>query len=192
MSTARIHDSKALLDTKAALVKFVEQVTGALAGMDADVGRVTMWLHHERLAHWKHEIRKREDAVMAAKTEIQRKIIAAAPEPVSLILERKAVARAQERVDEARRRLENTKRWSPKWEREAMIYKGGTQSLGEAINRDIPLAMNRLEKMLLALEAYQRMEAPSGIDGAEPIVASDEQAPAGEPAAPEQPGSQSA
>ncbi|MCX5690189.1 MAG: hypothetical protein NTV94_10480, partial [Planctomycetota bacterium] len=70
MSTkARIHDSKALLDTKAALVQFVEQVTAAVAGMDADVARLSMWLHQDRPMHWKHEIRRREDLVLNAKTD---------------------------------------------------------------------------------------------------------------------------
>lgn len=181
MSTrARIHDSKALLDTKVALVQFVEQVTAAVAGMDADVARLSMWLHQDRPMHWKHEIRRREDLVLNAKTDIQRKIISQAPEPVSLVLERKAVARAQERVEQARQRFESVKRWSPKWEREAQLYKGGVSQLHEAINRDIPAALNRLEKMLIALENYERMEAPAGAAGSDIVdaateIASDDQ-----------------
>jgi hypothetical protein len=159
---ARIHDSKALLDAKAALVAFVEAVTTAIAGVDADVSRLSLWLNQDRPMHWKHEIRRREDQVLAAKTDIQRKIISQAPEPVSLVLERKAVARCQERVDEARRRLEQVKRWSPKWEKDSHLYKSGVAALSEALHRDIPMAIQRLEKMLLALEAYERLEAPSG------------------------------
>ena len=83
---ARIHDSKALLDAKAALVAFVEAVTTAIAGVDADVSRLSLWLNQDRPMHWKHEIRRWEDQVLAAKTDVQRKIISQAPEPVSLVL----------------------------------------------------------------------------------------------------------
>jgi hypothetical protein len=110
--------------------------------------------------HWKYEIRKREDQVLAAKTDMQRKIIAQAPEPVSLVLERKAVARAQERVDSARRRQEATRRWAPAWEREAQLYKSGLADLSAALHGELPKAMQRLERMMIALEQYERLDAP--------------------------------
>jgi hypothetical protein len=159
-SKARIHDSKALLETKAALAAFIEAATAALASMDADVSRVSLWLNQDRPMHWKHEIRKREDQVLAAKTDMQRKIIAQAPEPVSLVLERKAVARAQERVESARRRQEATRRWAPAWEREAQLYKSGLADLSAALHGELPKAMQRLERMMLALEQYERLDAP--------------------------------
>lgn len=155
-----MYDSRALLDAKAALVKFAEQVTAAISSMDAEVARLGMWLDQERPAHWKHELRRREDKVLAAKIDIQRKIIAQAPEPVSLLLERKVVHRAQARADEARKRFERVKQWSPRWEREAMMFKTSIAALSDATHRDIPLAMARLEKMLLALEAYERIAPP--------------------------------
>jgi hypothetical protein len=172
MSTqVRIYDSKALLETKAALVKFAEQVTGALASVDADISRLSQWLKQERPSYWKHEIRKREDKVLAAKTDIQRKIISQAPEVPSLILERRVLQRAQASTEEARKRLEKVKQWSPRWERDALLYKTTTSALSEALYRDIPLALSRLEQMMIALEAYVRMAPPTGGDGVSSDVA---------------------
>lgn len=166
MSTqARIYNSKALLDAKAALVKFAEQVTGALASVDSDISRLSQWLHQERPAYWKHEIRRREDKVLAAKTEIQRKIISQAPEPPSLVLERKVLQRAVASTEQARQRLEKVKQWAPRWERDALLYKTSTSGLSEALYRDIPAALARLEQMLLSLEAYARLAPPTGVDG---------------------------
>jgi|GEM_PF-1532508 len=169
----RIYDRRALLDAKAALVKFAEQVGAALASMDSDVARLGQWLHQDRPSHWKREIRQREDGVLAAKTDIQRKIIAQAPEPVSLILERKVVQRAQAYTEEAKRRYQKVKQWGPRWERDSLLYKTTVSGLTDAINRDIPLALNRLEKMLLALEAYERIAPPDGGDGTDTGVTSD-------------------
>ena len=159
--SARIYDSRALLDMKAALVEFAESISAALGMMDADISRMSMWLSQERPAHWKAEIRKRDNKLVAAKTEISRKIIAAAPEPPSLVLERRTVLKCQNRLEEARRRYEKVRMWAPRWERDALLYKGSTQAISIALSRDIPLAMARLERMLLAIEAYARM-SPQG------------------------------
>jgi hypothetical protein len=159
-SKARIHDSKALLETKAAVASFIETVNAALSSMDADVSRVSLWLNQDRPSHWKHEIRRREDQVMAIKTDMHRKIIAQAPEPVSLVLERKALAKAQERVEEARRRQEASRRWGVSWEREAQLYKSGLVDLLAALHGILPKGIHRLERMLLTLEQYERLEAP--------------------------------
>jgi len=129
-----------------------------------------MWLHQERPSYWKHEIRRRGEDVNKAKTEISRKIIAAAPEPASLVLERRALHRCQSRLEEAQKRLEKVKSWGPRWEREAMMYKGSTHGLSEQLHREIPLALARLEKMFQALEAYAKIAPPGASDVATDVA----------------------
>ncbi|MBS0196587.1 MAG: hypothetical protein JSR77_07500 [Planctomycetes bacterium] len=163
--SARIHDFRALSDAKAALIKFVDEATAALASMDADVQRMSQWLSSDRPSHWKAEIRRREDAVNAAKAEIAKKQLSRAPEPASVVQERKALERAKLRLEDAQRRAENVRKWAPRWEREAMMYKGACQALSEALHRDIPLACARLDAMRNTLEAYARMAPPSESGG---------------------------
>lgn len=162
---ARIHNFRALTDAKAALMKFADEATAALASMDADVHRVSGWLSLDRPAHWKAEIRRREDEVNKARGEIERKRLVRAPEPASVVDERKAWERAKARLAQAQQRAEAVRRWRPRWERDAMIYKGSCQALSEVINRDIPLACARLDKMLASLEAYSRMAPPTAEGG---------------------------
>ncbi|MBL9001363.1 MAG: hypothetical protein JNK25_09535 [Phycisphaerae bacterium] len=159
--SARIHSFRALTDAKAALIKFADEASAALASMDADVQRVSGWLASDRPAFWKAEVRRREDAVNKARGEIERKRLVRAPEPASVVEERKAWERAKERLAQAQHRAEAVRRWAPRWEREAMMYKGSCQALSEAIHRDIPLALARLDKMLAALEAYSRLAPPT-------------------------------
>lgn len=158
--SARVHNTRALMEAKAALVKFAEEAGAALAAMDTDVNRVSIWLGSDRPYHWKKEIRRREDLVAKARAEISRKQIVRAPEPASVVEERRALQRAQQYLEEAQRRAEATRRWAARWERDAMMYKGTVSGLSEVLSRDIPLACARLDRMADALEAYQRLAPP--------------------------------
>ena len=170
--SARILATEALTEARAALAEFAETVDRALAGVDADIHRTTQWLQNERPAHWKREVRRREDAVFNAKGAIARKEIIAAPEPASVVDERKALDRAKRRLDEALRRQQATQRWGAVWERDAMVYKGAAHQLRNMVSGQIPVALARLSRMIESVEAYLSVAPPSGDpdapDSAEP------------------------
>lgn len=161
---AKITDIEALRDLKAALAVFAEEVRTTLSGVDAEVGRVGQWLTHERPAHWKHEIRRREDKVQAAKAAIAAKQLARAPEPVSVAQERKDLQRAQSTLDEGQHRAAAVKRWASVWDREAQLYKSSCSGLTETLERDVPMGISRLERMMQALEAYLRVSGEETAD----------------------------
>jgi hypothetical protein len=157
---ARIQNSEALLETKAAIIKFIDAVNASLASIDSEVMRMTMWLNQDRVPHWRSEIRRREDKVNQCKAAIAAKQLARMPEPADTTMERRAQRRAEERVESARQRLEATKRWAPVWEREASKYKMGCAKLSDATHRELPIAIGRLENMLRVLEEYERLQGP--------------------------------
>jgi|KBSSwiStaDraftv2_1062776.scaffolds.fasta_scaffold509629_3 hypothetical protein len=173
MSGARLYNTEALKEVKAALADFTESVGQTLASVDADINRISQWLTQDRPAYWKREVRKCEDAVAHAQTDIMRKRIIAAPEPASVVEEQKVLNRARQRLAEAQRKLDNVRRWAPVWEREALLYKTACRGLTEASHRDIPAAAARLDAMMTSLEAYLRLAAPQG-DSDRPVTADDE------------------
>jgi hypothetical protein len=160
--SARIHDFEALKEARAALADFAEQVSTALASVDADIERVAHWLKVDRPTYWKLEARRREEEIERAKGEIMRKRIIAAPDPASVSLEERRLARAKARVEEARRKLDKVRRWMPVWEREAMLYKTSTRSLTEALHADIPRALAILSRMMETLDHYAALAPPAG------------------------------
>src|SRR5829696_5010141 len=119
MAKARVHNIPVLKEVKTAIVEFADSIVGVIATMDSDIGRMSQWLSQDRPAHWKGEVRRREDAVMKAKMEIERKRLIAAPAPASLALEQRVLQRAQARLGEAQKRLAATKKWAPLWDRQA-------------------------------------------------------------------------
>jgi hypothetical protein len=169
--SARIQSVDVLREVKAALQDFTKEATLAITSVDSDVSRTGMWLTIDRPAYWKHEVRRREEAVEAAKAEIRRKEFAAYPNPADTVLERKALKRAKDRLDTALAKQDRVRKWAPAWERESMSFKGGCGPLNEILHRDIPQAIARLDKMMASLEEYFRMAAPgsesSGWEGSE-------------------------
>lgn len=154
---ARVLDIQALQDVKAALAEFAAAVDYALSSVSSETQRMSQWLSQERPAYWRAQVRRRNDEVEAAKAAIRRKQIIAAPEPASIVDERKALTRAQHRLDAARRKLEATRRWDVIWDREVNACRGAWQALAGAVQRDIPRAGARLDRMIEHLEAYTRL-----------------------------------
>lgn len=160
--SAKVQTLGALRAVRAALLRFAEDAGASVTAVDAEVQRLSQWLRQDRPAHWKREVRAREEGVQVAKAEIQRKILIAAPEPASLALERRAVARAEARLASALERQAHTKRWSTLWDRESLVARGALMGVSEFLHADVPKAVARLDAMLEALEGYIRLEAPRG------------------------------
>jgi hypothetical protein len=170
MAKARVHHLPVLKEVRLALLEFAESVGTVMMSVDAEVGRVTQWLHQERPGHWKSEIRRRMDALQRARQEVERKRLVAHPNPADVTLERRAVERAKEKLAEAERRLKAVQKWAPVWEKQALMYKSSCHGLNQSLHADLPSAAARLERMMQALEAYTTMAAPSGDPGATPGV----------------------
>lgn len=179
---ANLTNTDVLRDVRVALAKFAQEARNTLTAVDADVARVGQWLTHERPAHWKHEIRRREDQVAAAKAAIARKQISRAPEPASVVEERKALQKCQRRLEHARERAEATRRWAAVWERESSLWKSSCSGLTELLDRDVPGAMADLDRMMKALAEYLAAgavltsdevptAAPTGLSKAERLAA---------------------
>jgi hypothetical protein len=158
---AKVISTQALLDAKAALLEFAAQAHSAYISVDADVARMGDRLHRELPAKWKAECRKRHEEVEQWKQEISRKRLIAAPEPASVVFEQKKMRQAEARLDIARRKEANTRKWAMTWDKQAQQYRGACRALNDALASDIPKAVARLEAMLKSLEDYAKLVAPS-------------------------------
>jgi hypothetical protein len=182
MAKARVQSIPVLKSVKLALLEFVESVQATMASVDAEIGRISQWLSQERPAHWKGEIRRRSEMVTKARAEIERKRLIAAPAPASVALEQRALERAKVRLEEANKRMDAVRRWSPVWDRQALMYKSACHGLNESVHFEIPRAIARLERMLQSLEEYTRIVAPpEGSTGADLPTAPAEPAEETEP-----------
>jgi hypothetical protein len=162
---ADVRSIDALKDAKAALVEFREIIGVALAEAYSDVQRTLWWLQHDQKTYWQHEKRRRAEKVAQAKSELYRAQLAAMDHHAACAEQRKMLKRAEQRLEEAERKIKLVQKWSRVIDREMMIFRAACQPLGEA----------RLVRLVEQLEAYIRLNP----EGRERTAHQDEEAVAG-------------
>ena len=153
---ANITDVAALDELRRAMIRFREELAAAIAEADSEVKSVFVWLERDRMLHWKRAVPRHEQELTSAKSALFRKemqTMGTGQRP-STIDEKKAVARAKAQMEDARERLEKTRRWLVMLEREVSLYKSAMRPVAALVDRDLPDAILRLRNMALALEAY--------------------------------------
>lgn len=163
---ARVRSVQALADFRAAMAVFAHEVASALSESDAEVQRTIQWLRLEQLPYWQKQILLRQDELKEAKNALYRRELATLPDRPMALEERRAVERAGQRLEEARERLERTRRWIAAWDREAPLYRGACQPLADFVARDHAMASAELGRLHAALEAYVAMTGPLSGGGA--------------------------
>lgn len=147
---------------RATLVGFVDAGKAALLEAESDLDRTILWLDRDRVPHWNRQIRKRQELLTRAKSELYRKQMQSSAKGgrAGDSDERKNLQRAERRLEEARARLQATRSWMRRLERERTLYKAAISPLASALDHELPGAVALLRKMSENLEAYTDLGAP--------------------------------
>ncbi|MFN0010464.1 MAG: hypothetical protein ACKVS8_02345 [Phycisphaerales bacterium] len=171
MAQAYLNSIEALSAAKAAVATFIEECSRAIMESDADAVRQLDRLSHDDAKRWQREERVRSDAVQAAKALILKKELTAMHDNPSVVDERKAVSRAQGRLAEAGDKRAAVRRWSATLDKELATYKGQVQGLSECLARTLPMAMQSLDRMASAVQAYAAISTPPSQEPPSPAAA---------------------
>lgn len=172
---ARVDSIDALKDLRIALCKFGEVVRISLDEAEAEIKRVSVWLRQDQYKYWTAQVRKRTELMNRAKLALKRREEERTPlgGRYSCVDERKALALAKKRLEEAEEKLANVRRWVRDLEREAFTYKAAARGLAETVEAGVPRALATLDNMIVALEAYAGLRPPgevvSGPSGVEEL-----------------------
>src|SRR5689334_17546694 len=71
-SPAQVRSTDAIEALRASLLKFQQRVQNAVDVLDGELHRASNWVEHDRPAYWKQQTHEAEDAVHAAKIELER------------------------------------------------------------------------------------------------------------------------
>lgn len=155
---ARVADVATIERFRAALITAAEAMSLALEDAEGEVDRAVDWLERDRMETWKKRIRKAQDDVVSCKSALFRKQeIKATPEArPSVVDERKALDRAQRRLEFAEERLRASKKWAIELPRQAIVFKGAIAPMQTALDRDIPQLAAMMRRMSEHLEDYLR------------------------------------
>ncbi len=152
---ARLTDLRALDDARAGFVKFRDEAGQALMEVEIEAQRALNWVRTEQDAYWKQQHRVRGERLEQARSELRRAQFPASDGRIpSAIEQKKAVAKAEAAVEEARQKIESVRRWSRLLERELAEYSGLAQPLAGALDADLPRAIALLDRMLHSVEGY--------------------------------------
>ena len=168
MSTpAKVGSIDALRQFRAALVKFAESADAAIGDAESEIQRIINWVESEQASYWASQHRKRQEAVVKAKesslppqNQLFKDVTGGRQGTVE---EEKAVALALRRVAESEQKIAAIKRWSRQLEKEFHLYKGSVQRLQTTITSGVPVALGKLDRMVIALDQYVAMGAPTEV-----------------------------
>lgn len=162
-SAAKITSVDVLKDFKGSLAKFCDEAKQALCAIEMDARRVLDWLQYDQMARWTRQLRRRQEDVLEARTDLNRvKLARAAGQKVDMIEQREALQLAQNRVKEAEEKIEGIRRWVRILDRGIDEYQGQAQQLQALVEGDPPQAVLLLERMIDALDSYLRV-APMSV-----------------------------
>ncbi len=161
--SARVESIESLKAFRVALCQFADVIRTGLSEAEAHVRSTAIWLEQERYPYWKHELRKRQTQFVRAKLALEQKQRQTSPlgGRYSHVDERKALATAKRRFEEAEQKFANVRRWIRQLEKETFDYKGVVQQLGQAVELEVPNGVARLDRMIEALGAYLSLAAPT-------------------------------
>lgn len=158
MSQAQVHAVDRFADFKAALVTFAERGKDAMSAAGMEIRRAHDWLESQ-LGMWKTEIRKAEEAVIAARNELVRKkmmrIGDRAPDTTD---EEKTLRRAQARLAHAEEKRDACKAWLRQLPDAVEEYDGHARPFVDVLDHDVPKMIAFVDAKMAALDDYQRIQ----------------------------------
>ena len=160
---ANIQSLAALKQLRAALIQFSETASLILEEANSDVQHTRSWLQNDAKRYWDKQAFLCQEEFVRAKVALSGRLAyerSVQGTPSSCVDERKALKRAQGRLDYTRKKLAAVHRWLPLLDKAHSEYRARTQRLNTALTMDLPKAWARLDKMSESLDAYVALTPP--------------------------------
>jgi hypothetical protein len=124
-----------------------------------------LWLLQDRPYYWQEQIKKRREAVAAAKSEVFRRQLQKKPDySPSMSEPMENLRKAEASLQEAEKRLTLVRKWQPLFQQAVLEYHGSIQRIKELAAGDVPRALNLLTRIIDSLEAYVQLAPAAGLE----------------------------
>lgn len=165
MSTpAQVRSTDAIEALRLALVKFQERVQNALDTLDGELHRTSNWVEHDRPAYWKQQTHDAEDAVHAAKLDLERCLMmTVAGERPACREQKAALVAAKARRAYCQEKSEAVRRWQRNFRHEQFEYDGRIGQLRRLLELGVPKSAVLLKTILRRLDEYQIERPPEAV-----------------------------
>src|SRR5579875_4074011 len=160
--SANVQSIQTLRDFKVAMIEFGEDARNALSGVEMDLRKMRDWLERDQLGYWQMQIKRRNEEVMQARSDLhRRKITQQGSDAVSDAEQKEALREAMRRLRVAEEKVALIKKLIPQLHHAIAEYHSHSQPLGDHLTGGFERSLAVLERMILALESYVATQAPS-------------------------------
>jgi hypothetical protein len=162
MSQANVRSIEAIKDFKLALLTYAEDARVSLGAMEMEIRQVRNWLERDQYSYWQGQVKRAKEGIAEARADLHRRQLSQMnSDAVSDSDQKEALRIAKRRLEEAEDKVERIKRWVPVLEHALAEYHSQSQPLGDKLSGGLAGSFALLERMIVALEGYMAIEAPS-------------------------------
>jgi len=159
--SANVRSLETLIEFRTALIKYIDKAKRSISTADSEVSRAQIWLQSTQPLHWKHVIRRSEEKLAQAKSELFRATISQPDNPRGPTDQIRLVKKRQAEIKFAEDKLEKTRRCARHLEHEMNEYRGAMAPLSTSLDGDMDKAVLILERSIKSIEAYLATTAES-------------------------------
>lgn len=162
--SARVTNVDAIQAFRGALLEFGHEVSDSLSILMWEVRKVVEWIEHDRSQYWPAQVRQASDALVQARTDLERCEMAIRPDDRSPCTEqKKALERAKGRLRYCEQKVEAVRHWKRTLQHEINEFQGRLGKLSNFLETDVPRGVAVLERILQALDRYTQAGALPGL-----------------------------
>ena len=153
--SANVRSVEAIHDFRIALTNFSEEARTALSSAEMEVRRTRDWLSRDQLTYWQAQVKKRNELLSMARTELyRRRLSQQGSDAISDTEQKEAVRIAQRRLEAAEQRVALIKKWIPVLEHAISEYHASSQPLGDRLTGSLINSLTLLDRLVGTLESY--------------------------------------
>ena len=159
---ANVESVDVIRDFRNRLSVFDSTCRNALTGIQTEVKGVGAWLRTEQRTYWRRQLRKREEDLNRAIQELSQAQWSSQTmgEQSDFVDQKRAVAKARVRKEEAEKKAATVKKWSNLLDQKVDKLLRPCKSLFILLDQMTPRALSRLDQMMKHLEEYFRNAPP--------------------------------
>ena len=160
---AKINSIPSLQHLSTSLCKFADLAGLLLDEAYADIRRTLLWLREDRRRFWKTQCWQRREQYVQAKIALSSRQSlerTLAGTPSSCVDEKRQLARAQRRFEEAELKYKRTNAWIQTLEKKQADFRALTKGLTGMLSTELPNARAGLGRMIDSLDAYFSLAPP--------------------------------
>lgn len=176
--SANVKAVSAISEFRSALCTFIVEARQALAAMEMEGRRALVYITEDQAQAWAGEARRGRETVQQCKLEIHnaRTFKRIANYTPSCIDEKKALAKAERRLQVAELKVEAVRHWGRLAEQAFREFQARLAQFISILDGELPKGVAALERMMASLDRYFAVEAPQALREAERAIEAESRA----------------